>query len=92
MATILFVREGSPPGNIASTKNVSVAEIIENFGDNPSKYVKKPYSDNPTINSESGPANPVASPQHIIVKISQEDVDTKTFSEAGCYLVKDVAP
>ena len=92
MATILFVREGAPSENISSMKDAPVREVIEEFGDDPNGYVKRPYSDTPTINQGSGPANPVASPQYIIIKIQNKDVVANTFPEPGCYLVKDVVP
>ena len=92
MATILFVREGAPPSNIASMREVPVHEVIEQFGEDSQGYVKRAYSDTPTINKESGPANPVASPQHVIVKIQNKDVVGNTFPEPGCYLVKNVTP
>jgi hypothetical protein len=84
--------EGDDENYIASMKDVPVNEVIENFGDDPNKYIKKPYSDTPTINQETGPANPVSQPQYIVIKIQNRDVVENVFPEPGCYLVKDVIP
>ena len=40
MATILFVREGAPPANIASMRDVPVSEVIGEFGEDSNGYIK----------------------------------------------------
>jgi len=92
MAIICFVRDGSPPNNIAYSEIKTVEEIIENFGNYTMKFIGN-FDDNiPIINEKSGPSTYYAAPKYVVVKIEHEDLKDKRFPELGFYLIEGLGP
>jgi hypothetical protein len=92
MATIFYIREGAQPENIASSRDVSVDDLIKLYGSAPSNYKYMEGASSPYINIDQGPANAYADPAHVVVKIEGDEVNQDTFPEEGFYIVKDVRP
>lgn len=90
MATIYYVREGSQPGNIVSSREVSVKDVIHLYGSAPTNYNYMKGADSPYINIDMEPANPYSDPAHVVVKIEGDEVNQGTFPEEGFYTVSDV--
>ena len=92
MATIYYVREGSQPDDIVSSREVSVEDLISLYGSAPTNYNYMIGADSPYINIDLGSANPYSDPAHVVVKIEGEEVNQDTFPEEGFYTVSDVRP
>jgi hypothetical protein len=92
MATIYYIREGSKPDNIASSRDVSVEDLISLYGSAPSNYKYMKGVNSPKINIGQGPATPDSDPSHVIAKIESNEVIKDTFPAEGFYIVKDVRP
>ena len=93
MATILYMRAGSKSDNIASSRDVSVDDLVKLYGTDPSKYKYLEGVDSPPqINKDQGEAQPSSDPSYVVVKIDSDEVNKNTFPEAGFYLVRDVNP
>ena len=92
MATIYYVREGSQPDNIVSSREVSVEDLISLYGSAPTNYKYMKGADSPYTNIDEGPANPFSDPAHVVVKIGWDEVNRNTFPEEGFYAVSDVRP
>ena len=93
MATILYMRAGSKSDNIASSRDVSVDDLVKLYGAEPSKYKYLEGGDSPPqINKDQGEAQPSSDPSYVVVKIDSDEVNKNTFPEAGFYIVRDVNP
>ncbi len=92
MATIYYVREGSQPNNVVSSREVSVEDLISLYGAAPTNYNYMKGANSPYINIDQGPANPYSDPAHVVVKIDGDEVNQDTFPEEGFYAVSDVRP
>lgn len=92
MATIFYIREGAQPDNIASSRDVSVDDLIKLHGSAPSNYKYMKGAGSPYVNIDQGPANAYSDPAHVVVKIEGDEVNQDTFPEEGFYIVKDVRP
>jgi hypothetical protein len=92
MATIFYMRERSKPGNISSSREVSVADLISLYGSDPAKYQFMQGADSPDITTDQGPASAGPGPARIIVKIESHEVTKDTFPEEGFYRVRDLIP
>ncbi len=92
MATIFHIREDSQPDNIASSREVSVGDLINLYGSAPSNYKYMKGASSPYINIDQGPAKPDSDPAHIVVRIEEDEVNQDTFPEEGFYAVSDVKP
>ncbi len=90
MATVYYVREGSQPDNIVSSREVSVEDLISLYGSAPSNYNYMKGADSPYYNRDQEPANPFSDPAHVVVKIEGDEVNQDTFPEKGFYTVSDV--
>jgi hypothetical protein len=92
MATIFYVRKGSQADRIASSREVSVDDIINLYGPEPANYRYMKGADSPTGRAGSGPAEFFSDPAHAVIKIDQTETDQKTFPEDGFYIVKEARP
>ncbi len=90
MATIYYVRKSSQPGNIVSSREVSVKDVIHLYGSAPTNYNYMKGADSPYINIDQEPAKPYSDPAHVVVKIEGDEVHQDTFPEEGFYTVSDV--
>lgn len=90
MATIFYIRAGSKQGNITSSREMSVADLINLYGSNPSNYSYLKGADSPDISNKKVPALTGADPEHVIIKIESSEVSKDTFPEAGFYRVQNV--
>ena len=89
MATIFYVRKGSQTGKIASSRDMSVEDIINLYGPGPSNYTYMKGADTPDICAGKGQAEFCSDPAHAVVRIDQGETDRETFPEAGFYIVKE---
>jgi len=89
MATIFYVRKESQPAKIASSRDVSISDIINLYGPEPSNYAYMKGADSPDISAVKGQAEFCSDPAHAVVRIDQGETDQKTFPEAGFYIVKE---
>jgi hypothetical protein len=78
MATIFYMRKGSKTDNIASSRDVSVEDLISLYGSAPSNYQYMEGVSSPYINIDQEPANTSSEPDYVVVKIEGNDVN------AGC--------
>jgi hypothetical protein len=92
MATIFYVRKGSQADRIASSREVSVKDVINLYGSEPANYMFMKGADSPTGNTGGGPAEFFSDPAHAVVKIDQAETDKETFPEDGFYIVKEARP
>lgn len=92
MATIFYVRKGSKADRIASSREVSVEDVINLYGSEPANYMLMKGADSPTGNTGGGPAEFFSDPAHAVVKIDQAETDKETFPEDGFYIVKEARP
>ena len=92
MATIFYIRKSSQPDNIASSREVSVDDLINLYGSAPSNYKYMKGAGSPYINIDQGPENAYSDPAHVVVKIEGNEVNQDTFPEEGFYIVRDVKP
>ena len=92
MATIFYTREGAKPDNIASSRDVSVEDLISLYGSAPSNYYYMKGANSPYVNIDQEPANAYSDPAHVVVKIGGDEVNQDTFPKEGFYIVKDARP
>ena len=87
MATVFYIRKGSQPENIASSRDVSVEDLISLYGSGPSTYQFMEGVTSPYINIDHEPADAASAPDHVVVKIDGNEVNQDTFPEEGFYMV-----
>lgn len=92
MATIIYVRKSSQAYNTASSREVSVADVLNLYGAEPSSYVYMKGADSPDIPVDKGPAKFFSDPAHVVVKIDQNETNREIFPEDGFYIVKEAKP
>jgi hypothetical protein len=89
MATIFYVRKGSQTGKIASSREMSVEDIINLYGTGPSNYIYMKGAETPDICAAKEQAELCTDPAHAVVRIDRGETDGETFPEAGFYIVKE---
>jgi hypothetical protein len=89
MATIFYVRKGSQPAKIASSRDVSVEDIVSLYGPDPANYTHMRGAESPDISDGKGEAEFCSDPAHAVVRIDPGETGGKTFPEAGFYIVKE---
>ena len=89
MATIFYIRKGSQSDTIASSRDVSVEDLISLYGSAPSSYQYMKGVSTPYINIDHEPANASSDPAHVVVKIEENEVNQDTFQEEGFYIVNE---
>jgi len=92
MATIFYVRKGAKADNIASSREVSVADIINLYGAGPENYAYMKGADSAGVITDKGQAKLHADPAHAVVRIDPDETRQDTFPEAGFYIVKEAKP
>ena len=92
MATIFYVRKVSQANSIASSREVSVEDVINLYGSEPANYLFMEGADSPTGITGRGPAEFFSDPAHAVVKIDQTETNQETFPEDGFYIVKEARP
>ncbi len=92
MATIFYVRKVSQANSIASSREVSVENVINLYGSEPANYTFMKGADSPTGITGRGPAEFFSDPAHAVVKIDQTETNQETFPEDGFYIVKEARP
>jgi len=91
MATIFYIRKGSKSEKIASSRDVSVEDLLNLYGSAPSLYTYMKGADSPAINTDLRPTTPNPDSEHVVVKIEENEINQNTFPEEGFYRV-DAAP
>jgi hypothetical protein len=86
MATIFYIRKGSKQNKIASSRDVSVEDLLSLYGSAPSSYKHMKGVDSPTVIG-NGPASPDPDAEHVVVRIEGNEVNRDTFPEEGFYKV-----
>ena len=84
MATVFYIRKGSKQDKIASSREVSVEDLLSLYGAAPSTYKHMKGADSPIITGQ-GPAAPDA--EHVVVRIDGNEAKKDTFPEEGFYMV-----
>jgi len=92
MATVFYIRKGAKQGNVTSSREVAVADLINLYGSAPSSYSYLKGADSPDIGNKMEPAPPGSDAAHVIVRIESDEVNKDTFPEAGFYRVQNVKP
>ena len=87
MATVFYIRKGSQSDTIASSRDVSVEDLISLYGSAPSNYQYMKDVSSPYINIDQEPANASSDPDYVVVKIEGNEVNQDTFPEEGFYMV-----
>ena len=87
MATIFYIRKGSKTARIASSRDVSVEDLLSLYGSAPSNYKYMKGADSPAISTGQGPATSGPDAEHVVVKIEGNEVNQDTFPEEGYYMV-----
>jgi len=90
MATIFYIRASSKQGNITSSREVSVADLINLYGAAPSNYQYMKGAESPAIKAGQGQSPADSDPTHVIVKIESNEAGKDPFPEQGFYGVNDV--
>lgn len=86
MATIFYIRKGSKADKIASSRDVSVADLLSLYGSTPANYKHMKGADSPTVKGLR-PTTPGPDAEHVVVRIEGNEVNKDTFSEEGFYMV-----
>ncbi|KPJ97506.1 MAG: hypothetical protein AMJ60_10975 [Desulfobacterales bacterium SG8_35] len=92
MATIIYVRKGSKAYNTASSREVSVADVLNLYGPEPSNYMHMKGAGPTDIHADKGPAKFFSDPAHVVVKIDRDEINQEIFPEDGFYIVKEAKP
>ena len=87
MATIFYIRKGSQSNTIASSRDVSVEDLISLYGSAPSIYQYMKGAGSPYISTDHEPVNASSDPAHVVVKIEGNEVNQETFPDEGFYIV-----
>ena len=89
MATVFYVREGSKAEKIASSREVSVADIINLYGPEPANSRFMEGVDSPDLRKKMGPAEFFSDDARILIKIEQNEINQDTFPDGGFYVVQE---
>jgi len=89
MATIIYVRKGPKAYNTASSREVSVADVLHLYGAEPSNYLYMEGADSPDLQADKGPIKFFSDPTHVVVKIDHEEIDQDIFTKGGFYIVNE---
>ena len=92
MATVFYVRQGSKAEKIASSREVSVADIFNLYGPEPENYKYMKVAGAPDLTEVKGPAEFYSDPPRVVVKIEQYEINQDAFPEGGFYLVQEAKP
>jgi hypothetical protein len=92
MATIIYVRKGPKEYNTASSREVSVADVLHLYGSEPSNYRYMKGADSPDLHADKGPAKFFSDHTHVVVKIDREEIDEDIFPKGGFYIVNEARP
>ena len=87
MATIFYIRKGSRPDKIASSRDVSVEDLLSLYGSEPSNYKHMKGADSPAINKDQGTTSRDPDAEHVVVKIEGNEVNQDTFPQEGFYIL-----
>jgi hypothetical protein len=89
MATIFYVRKSSQAERIASSREVSVEDVINLYGSAPANYLFMKGAESPLDNTGRGPAEFFSDPDRAVVKIDQTETNQEIFPEDGFYIGKE---
>jgi len=92
MATVFYVRESAKSGNIASSREVSVADIIKLYGPEPAHYKYMKGAGSPDPGKNKGSDEFFSGGERIVVKIEPNEIEQDTFPLGGFYLVQGEKP
>ena len=91
MATIYYIRKGTKQEKIASSRDVSVTDLLSLYGSEPSTYKYMKGADSPAVNTGRRPSSPDPDAEHVVIGIEAGEVNQDTFPQEGFYKV-DVVP
>ena len=89
MATIIYVRKGPNRYNTASSRDVSVADVVHLYGSEPSNYRFMKGTASQDLHTDKGPAKFFSDPSHVVVKINREEINQDLFPKDGFYIVNE---
>ena len=89
MATIYYIRERARQGSITSSREVSVADLINLYGSAAGNYEYLHDADSPDLNTDRVPVAAGPDPAYVMVRIDGEEAGGDTFPEPGYYRVRE---
>ncbi len=92
MAMVYYLRKGLQAEKIASSREVSVADIINLYGSEPSKYSFIKEADSPDLSKNKASADFYSGSTGVIVRIEPDEINQDTFPRGGYYVVKEAKP
>ncbi|KPK32815.1 MAG: hypothetical protein AMK70_10060 [Nitrospira bacterium SG8_35_1] len=92
MATVYYLRKGLQAEKIASSREVSVADIINLYGPEPSNYSFIKEADSPDLSKNKASADFYSGSTGVIVRIESDEINRDTFPQGGYYVVKEATP
>jgi hypothetical protein len=91
MATVFYIRKGSKQDKIASSRDVSVEDLLGLYGSSPHIYKYMKGADSPAASAGRRPSTPDPDADHVVVRIEASEINKEIFPQEGFYRV-DVVP
>lgn len=92
MATMYYIRDGTPPNNITHTEEISLDFIKDHFEDVDKKFLSALSNEPPVFNASEGAANQYSEPRYVVLKIFEKEIDSSEFDRSGFYVLENVSP
>jgi hypothetical protein len=89
MATVFYIRKSLQTEKIASSREVSVADIINLYGPEPANYSFIKEADSPDLSKGKAPPDFYSGSTGVVVKIEPNEIIHDTFPKGGYYIVKE---
>jgi len=90
MATVFYIRKGSKQDKIASSRDVSVEDLLGLYGSSPAIYKYMKGADSPAASTGRRPSTPDPDADHVVVKIESNEINQDIFPQEGFYRVNVV--
>ena len=87
MATVFYIRKGAKQDRVASSREVSVADLFSLYGPASANYTFMEGADSPTTGTGHGAAAPGPDAEHVVVRIEGNEVNRDIFPQEGFYRV-----
>ena len=91
MATVFYIRKGSKQNKIASSRDVSVEDLLGLYGSSPAIYKYMEGADSPSDIAGRRPSTPDPDAEHVVVRIEASEIKQDIFPQEGFYRV-DMVP
>ena len=91
MATVFYIRKGSKQDKIASSRDVSVEDLLSLYGSSPTTYKYMKGAESPAASEGRRPSTPDPDAEHVVIRIEANEINHDIFPQEGFYRV-DVVP